>query len=170
MRDLAITRGSGPMLSVSPVALLCAASAPFWSGQTEWAPRLVDGMAAGGAVALASLLGAMVQVVVLDWLAERQSARARTAIGTGADEPVVVDRRPIVTHVLPHLPMLLTEAAVGGAERPSHAARSTAPGGRKSMVGEVSVIWAVNLSAAFLRSAFKRRCTMECCFLQNCSG
>ena len=89
MRDLAILRVSGPLplLSVSAVAALCAASAaPFWSGHIEWAPRLVDGMVAGAAVILASLLAGMVRMAVLDWLAERRSRRAWTAIGARPDD------------------------------------------------------------------------------------
>src|SRR5262245_44096841 len=57
--------------------------------------------------------------------------------------------------------------AVGGAECPSHAAPSTAPGKRAPDVGAVNASSAINLSAAFFRSARSSRCTIECCFLQN---
>ena len=58
---------------------------------------------------------------------------------------------------------------MGGAEWPSHAAPSTALGKRAAVVGALSVISTISLSAAFLLSAFNSRWTMECCFLQNCS-
>src|SRR5215207_7454570 len=47
--------------------------------------------------------------------------------------------------------MLPTGGAVGGAECPSHAAPSTAPGRRTADVGVVSVISAINLSAALAK-------------------
>jgi len=59
---------------------------------------------------------------------------------------------------------------VGGAECPPHAAPSTAPGKRAAAGATHGAIPAMSLSAAFLRSAFNSRCTIECCFLQNCSG
>jgi hypothetical protein len=55
------------------------------SGPAIWAPCLVDGLFAGAAVILASLLAVMVRMVVLDWFAERHSRQAWTAIGGGPD-------------------------------------------------------------------------------------
>ena len=37
-------------------------------------------------------------------------------------------------------------------------------------MGAVGASSAINLSAAFLRSARNSRCTIECCFVQNCRG
>jgi hypothetical protein len=86
MPDLVIPRGSGPLPLLLSVAAFCAASAtPFWSGHIERAPRLIDDMVAAPAVLLALLLAAMVRLAVLDWLAERQSHRAWTAIGARPD-------------------------------------------------------------------------------------
>ena len=92
MHDLAIPRASAlPSLwLVSSVAAAClAATAPTWSsGQGQWEPGLLDAALVGATLILAFLLVAMVRLAVLDWLAERQSRRAWTAIGARADEEV----------------------------------------------------------------------------------
>jgi hypothetical protein len=87
MHDLAIPRASAlPSLwLVSSVAAAClAATAPTWSsGQGH-----LDAALVGATLILAFLLVAMVRLAVLDWLAERQSRRAWTAIGARAEEEV----------------------------------------------------------------------------------
>jgi hypothetical protein len=52
----------------------------------QWEPSLVDAALAGATVILAFFLVAMVRLAILDWLTERQSGRAWSAIGTGAEE------------------------------------------------------------------------------------
>jgi hypothetical protein len=89
MRDLAIPRASGPLSPwlVSSVAAVClAATAPTWSGRGQWEPGLADAALLGATVILAFFLVAMVRLAVLDWLAERQSRRAWTAIAARAEE------------------------------------------------------------------------------------
>ena len=55
---------------------------------------------------------------------------------------------------------------MGGAEC-HHTQRRPQPRAGGQRLGAIS---AISLSAVFLRSAFNSRCTIECCFLQNCSG
>lgn len=89
MRDLAISRASGPLSTwlVSSAAAVCVAStAPSWSGGVQWELGLVDAALAGAALILALFLVAMVRLAIFDWLAERRSRRAWTAIGARADE------------------------------------------------------------------------------------
>ena len=88
MRDLVIPRGSGPLSLLSsqrgrdlrsvrhPILVR-----PHRMGTT---PRRRHGRRGGGTLGL--LLAAMVRLAVLDWLAERQSRRAWTAIGAGPDD------------------------------------------------------------------------------------
>src|SRR5262245_7321630 len=89
MRDLAIPRATGSLSAwlISSVAAVClAATEATWSGRVQWEPSLVDAALAGATVILAFFLVAMVRLAILDWLAERQSRRAWTAIGAHADE------------------------------------------------------------------------------------